>query len=241
MSSVRLRGRRRSSESNEADPAEEMIWSEGLDHGRERFDARTSRTPPRHRHRLDCAVLIDRYGKHWRALYAHLVLFGSVSVGTLADSGVGDDGTECAYRGRNQSSSRTREVCYGTILSPAVPRDINQGATKTNGCGRSATCRGRNRAVDRRNRSDAANKETLRIAAVADIHVKKTGQAACNRSLLPRASRPDVLLLCALTDYDLVEEQRSCERDHHPPCAFRSSASSATMISNRKQDDVVRS
>jgi Icc-related predicted phosphoesterase len=52
-------------------------------------------------------------------------------------------------------------------------------------------------------------RETLRIAAVADIHVKKTGHGSM-RSLFAAASeQADVLLLCGdLTDYGLVEEAK---------------------------------
>lgn len=52
-------------------------------------------------------------------------------------------------------------------------------------------------------------RETLRIAATADIHVKKTGQGSM-QSLFAQASEgADVLLLCGdLTDYGTIEETK---------------------------------
>jgi Icc-related predicted phosphoesterase len=52
-------------------------------------------------------------------------------------------------------------------------------------------------------------KETLRIAAVADIHVKKTGQGSLHSLFAAATEQADVLLLCGdLTDYGLVEEAK---------------------------------
>ena len=50
-------------------------------------------------------------------------------------------------------------------------------------------------------------KETLRIAAVADIHVKKTGQGSMHALFEAATQQADVLLLCGdLTDYGAIEE-----------------------------------
>lgn len=52
-------------------------------------------------------------------------------------------------------------------------------------------------------------KETLRIAAVADIHVKKTGQGSMQPLFAQATQMADVLLLCGdLTDYGAVEEAK---------------------------------
>jgi Icc-related predicted phosphoesterase len=52
-------------------------------------------------------------------------------------------------------------------------------------------------------------KETLRIAAVADIHVKKTGHGSLQSLFVAATEQADVLLLCGdLTDYGLVEEAK---------------------------------
>ena len=54
-----------------------------------------------------------------------------------------------------------------------------------------------------------ADKETLRIAAVADIHVKKTSQGALQPLFSKATESADVLLLCGdLTDYGTVDEAR---------------------------------
>jgi Icc-related predicted phosphoesterase len=52
-------------------------------------------------------------------------------------------------------------------------------------------------------------KEILRIAAVADLHVKKTGQSNLQPLFAAASEQADVLLLCGdLTDYGLVEEAK---------------------------------
>jgi Icc-related predicted phosphoesterase len=52
-------------------------------------------------------------------------------------------------------------------------------------------------------------KETLRIAAVADIHVKKTGQGSMHALFEAATQQADVLLLCGdLTDYGAIDEAK---------------------------------
>jgi Icc-related predicted phosphoesterase len=57
-------------------------------------------------------------------------------------------------------------------------------------------------------------KETLRIAAVADIHVKKTSAGAMQPLFAKVTEDADVLLLCGdLTDYGTVEEAKVLAKD----------------------------
>jgi Icc-related predicted phosphoesterase len=50
---------------------------------------------------------------------------------------------------------------------------------------------------------------TLRIAAVADIHVKKTGQGSMHALFEAATQQADVILLCGdLTDYGAIEEAK---------------------------------
>ncbi|HVR40489.1 MAG TPA: metallophosphoesterase [Thermoanaerobaculia bacterium] len=52
-------------------------------------------------------------------------------------------------------------------------------------------------------------RETLRIAALADIHVKKTSQGTLHDTFAQVTENADVLLLCGdLTDYGTVEEAK---------------------------------
>jgi Icc-related predicted phosphoesterase len=54
-----------------------------------------------------------------------------------------------------------------------------------------------------------SGRDTLRIAAVADIHVKKTSQGAFQPLFAKATESADVLLLCGdLTDYGTVEEAK---------------------------------
>src|ERR1700731_2248853 len=51
------------------------------------------------------------------------------------------------------------------------------------------------------------SKQTTRLAAVGDLHVKKTSQGALQPLLRPVNAQADILLLCGdLTDYGLPEE-----------------------------------
>jgi Icc-related predicted phosphoesterase len=57
-------------------------------------------------------------------------------------------------------------------------------------------------------------KEHLRIAAIADIHVKKSGQASLQPLFSAVSEEADVLLFCGdLTDYGLVEEAKVLAKD----------------------------
>src|SRR6266403_4373507 len=51
------------------------------------------------------------------------------------------------------------------------------------------------------------SKQTTRLAAVGDLHIKKTSQGALQPLLAPVNDAADMLLLCGdLTDYGLPEE-----------------------------------
>jgi Icc-related predicted phosphoesterase len=59
-----------------------------------------------------------------------------------------------------------------------------------------------------------AEKESLRIAAVADIHVKTTSQGAMQPIFAKVGAEADVLLICGdLTDYGTVEEAKILAKD----------------------------
>lgn len=58
------------------------------------------------------------------------------------------------------------------------------------------------------------NRDTLRIAAVADIHVKKTSAGAMQPLFTKITESADVLLLCGdLTDYGTVDEAKILAKD----------------------------
>ena len=100
-------------------PAEEMIWSKGLIMERERFDgadvAHLIRAVGR---KLDWQRLLDRFGPHWRPLYAHLILFGfiypsdrsAIPVWVMAE-------LESRLSNEVGEPDADGNVCYGTILS----------------------------------------------------------------------------------------------------------------------------
>jgi hypothetical protein len=63
-------------------PPEEMIWSKAFILERERFDgADVAHILLKQGRELNWARLIGRFGRHWRVLLAHLVLFGFIYPG----------------------------------------------------------------------------------------------------------------------------------------------------------------
>jgi len=100
-------------------PAEEMIWSKGLIMERERFDgADVAHVIHAVGDRLDWRRLIDRYAHLWRALYAHLVLFGfiypskrsQVPAWVMAELGA-------RMADETMQPDANEKICYGTIIS----------------------------------------------------------------------------------------------------------------------------
>jgi hypothetical protein len=60
-------------------PVEETLWSKAFVMERERFDgADVVHILLTHGQSLDWRRLIDRFGSHWRVLFAHIVLFGFI-------------------------------------------------------------------------------------------------------------------------------------------------------------------
>jgi hypothetical protein len=110
-------------------PPEEMIWSKGLIMERERYDGGdVAHLFNAMGEKLDWRHLLMRYGRYWRALYAHIILFGfiypserrkvprwlmdSMSKQLAIDTERGD-----AYE----------KICYGTIISrQQYLHDVNE-------------------------------------------------------------------------------------------------------------------
>lgn len=98
-------------------PAEEMIWSKGLILERERYDgADVAHIIRAVGDRLDWKRLLDRYGNYWRALYAHIVMYGFIypSDREQIPAWVIDELTD---RTRAEKENAAEKICYGTIIS----------------------------------------------------------------------------------------------------------------------------
>ena len=110
-------------------PAEEMIWSKGLIMERERFDgADVAHVIRAVGDKLDWRHLIDRFGPFWRALYAHVVLFGFIypSERSKVPSWVVDELTRRVQE-ETAAGDHEHRVCNGTILSrQQYLKDINE-------------------------------------------------------------------------------------------------------------------
>jgi hypothetical protein len=100
-------------------PAEEMLWSKGLIMERERFDgADVAHVLHALGPNLDWQRLLDRYGKFWRALYAHLVLFGFIypSDRSRIPKWVMQELAKRLERELDEPDAKER-ICFGTIIS----------------------------------------------------------------------------------------------------------------------------
>jgi hypothetical protein len=110
-------------------PPEEMIWSKGLIMERERFDgADVAHIIRAVGERLDWRHLIDRFGEFWRALLAHIVLFGFIYPSERANvpQWVIDELSE-RVREEWRDGNTTEKICYGTILSrQQYLKDVNE-------------------------------------------------------------------------------------------------------------------
>jgi hypothetical protein len=100
-------------------PAEEIIWSKGFVLARERYDGADINHLIRASGRdLDWRRLLARYGRHWRVLFSHLVLFGFVYPGEreAVPAWVLEELT-----GRLRRETGTpppgKKVCQGTLIS----------------------------------------------------------------------------------------------------------------------------
>jgi len=110
-------------------PAEEMIWSKGLIMERERFDgADVAHVIHAQGSELDWRRLIDRFGPFWRALYAHIVMFGFIypSDRSKVPSWVMNELTQ-KVKDETDAGDAEEKVCYGTILSrQQYLKDVNE-------------------------------------------------------------------------------------------------------------------
>lgn len=100
-------------------PAEEMIWSKGLIMERERFDgADVAHVIRAVGDRLDWQRLLQRYGKYWRALYAHIVMFGFIypSDRDKVPEWVVNELTK-RMSDEAQAGNAAEKVCNGTLIS----------------------------------------------------------------------------------------------------------------------------
>ncbi|HET9495339.1 MAG TPA: nucleotidyltransferase [Chloroflexia bacterium] len=102
-------------------PPEEMIWSKTFVMERERYDgADVAHMIRATANELDWRRLIGRYGRNWRVLFSHLVLFGFVYPGErgLVPSWVLEHFTE---RLREETHSpppaEADKLCQGTLIS----------------------------------------------------------------------------------------------------------------------------
>ena len=100
-------------------PAEEMLWSKGLIMERERFDgADVAHVLHACGPKLDWRRLLDRYGSYWRALYAHLILFGFIypSDRERIPKWVMEELGQRMQQELNSAPPKEK-VCNGTIIS----------------------------------------------------------------------------------------------------------------------------
>ncbi|HKH83879.1 MAG TPA: hypothetical protein VKA25_09365 [Gemmatimonadales bacterium] len=100
-------------------PAEETIWSKAFVMERERYDgADVAHLLLAHSESMDWQRLLDRFGRHWRVLLAHLVLYGFIypSERSSIPSWVMEE-LVSRLQIEQAGPDATDSVCYGTLLS----------------------------------------------------------------------------------------------------------------------------
>jgi hypothetical protein len=100
-------------------PAEESVWSKAFVMERERYDgADVSHIILAYGDRMDWRRLIDRFGRYWRVLLSHLVLYGFIypSARTRVPTWVMHELME-RLAAEVDSPDADDPVCYGTLLS----------------------------------------------------------------------------------------------------------------------------
>jgi hypothetical protein len=100
-------------------PAEEMIWSKGLIMERERFDGGdVAHVIHAVGDKLDWRRLVGRYGKYWRVLYVHIILFGFIypSQRLKIPAWVMHKMAK-RLEAETLAPDSEEKICYGTILS----------------------------------------------------------------------------------------------------------------------------
>ena len=100
-------------------PPEESLWSKAFVMERERYDgADVAHIILAVGDQLDWRRLIERFGPHWRVLFAHLVLFGFIypSERSKVSAPVVEELMERLAQ-ETRSPDASEPVCYGTLLS----------------------------------------------------------------------------------------------------------------------------
>jgi hypothetical protein len=100
-------------------PAEESLWSKAFVMERERFDgADVAHIILAYGDRMDWRRLIERFGRYWRVLLAHLVLYGFIypSARSRVPAWVTHELME-RLASEVDSPDADDPVCYGTLLS----------------------------------------------------------------------------------------------------------------------------
>ena len=109
-------------------PPEEMLWSKGLIMERERFDgADVAHVILTMGDKLDWKRLLGRYDKYWRALLAHVVMFGFIypSERSRVPQWVVEELTTRLARETTEPDAKEK-ICYGTIISrQQYLKDVN--------------------------------------------------------------------------------------------------------------------
>ncbi|HXI12284.1 MAG TPA: nucleotidyltransferase family protein [Thermoanaerobaculia bacterium] len=100
-------------------PAEEMIWSKAFIMERERYDGADVAHVLRDRSdQLDWHRLLFRFGRHWRVLLSHLMLFGFIYPGERSKipAWLMQELTGRLQAELSEPDAST-SVCYGTVIS----------------------------------------------------------------------------------------------------------------------------
>jgi hypothetical protein len=102
-------------------PAEEMIWSKAFIMERERFDgADVAHLLHARAEALDWSRLLGRFDRHWRVLYAHLIIFGFIYPGDrqrIPQEVMAEFARRIDEEMDALAEDRDTHLCQGTVLS----------------------------------------------------------------------------------------------------------------------------
>jgi Icc-related predicted phosphoesterase len=198
-------------------PAEEMVWSKAFVMEKYRYDgADVAHLLLRQGASLDWKRMLRRFGRHWRVLLSHLVLFEFIYPGqrvvppALVSALV-------ARVTRENGELPPSVVCRGVLLSRKQYRIDTESlgaARRAARLGRRDEPRGHRRVDAGRPRAAGSGRLTMRIAAVGDVHCSKKSEGQLQAVFAEAAQHADVLLLCGdLTHRGLPDEARLLVRE----------------------------
>ena len=177
-----------------------MVWSKAFVMEKYRYDgADVAHLLLRQGASLDWKRLLRRFGRHWRVLLSHLVLFEFIYPGQrVVPPALVCGAASPRVTRENGELQAERRVPGRAAVAQAVPRRHRElgAARRAARLGRRDEPRGHRRVDAGRPRAAGSGRLTMRIAAVGDVHCSKKSEGQLQALFAEAGARADVLLLC---------------------------------------------